>query len=348
VSQAPLTFVVGTGRCGSTMLSRILHLHPDVLSVSELFVVLQAATRQDGFPTASIDGQQLWNIVAANHPILDAQIRDGLGAPELCYPYGRGRFDLATGVPLINHSTLPMLTDDPDALFDELAAEVPTWPERPATEHYRALFGWLADRLGRRVVVERSGSSIKHFALLREHFPEARFVHMLRDGPDCALSMSRHPGFRMEVMVHDAIRAAGVPPAAGWKVIVEPPPEYAGLISPPFDARRFMDYHIPAATFGRRWSDMVCAGLAEFGRVPADHWITLWFEDLLDDPGAQLSRLAEFIGVPCPPQWVREGSKLIDRSRAGQSKQLDPDTLASLRSACEPGNSAIAAAARQG
>ena len=32
-----LTFVIGTGRCGSTMLSAILQAHPDALSMSEFF-----------------------------------------------------------------------------------------------------------------------------------------------------------------------------------------------------------------------------------------------------------------------------------------------------------------------
>ena len=35
-----LTFVVGTGRCGSTLLSRLLREHPDVLSMSEFFSTL--------------------------------------------------------------------------------------------------------------------------------------------------------------------------------------------------------------------------------------------------------------------------------------------------------------------
>jgi hypothetical protein len=40
-----LTFVVGTGRCGSTMLSAMLREHPDVLSMSEFFGTLRAAAR---------------------------------------------------------------------------------------------------------------------------------------------------------------------------------------------------------------------------------------------------------------------------------------------------------------
>ncbi len=38
-----LTFVVGTGRCGSTLLSRLLREHRDVLSMSEFFSTLRIA-----------------------------------------------------------------------------------------------------------------------------------------------------------------------------------------------------------------------------------------------------------------------------------------------------------------
>jgi hypothetical protein len=39
----PLTIVAGTGRCGSTMLSRVLQVHPDVLSISEFWSVFPHA-----------------------------------------------------------------------------------------------------------------------------------------------------------------------------------------------------------------------------------------------------------------------------------------------------------------
>ena len=38
----------------------------------------------------------------------------------------------------------------------------------------------------------RSGSSLPFVSVLRQLFPEARFVLQYRDGPDCAMSMSRH------------------------------------------------------------------------------------------------------------------------------------------------------------
>jgi hypothetical protein len=45
-------------------------------------------------------------------------------------------------------------------LFDLLAAEVPAWPISSAADHYRSLFRFLGQQLGKRVTVERTGGSI--------------------------------------------------------------------------------------------------------------------------------------------------------------------------------------------
>jgi hypothetical protein len=59
------------------------------------------------------------------------------------------------------------------------------------------------------VVVERSAASLNMVGALRGQFPAARFVHLYRDGPDCALSMSRHPVFRREILALAAAHQAG-------------------------------------------------------------------------------------------------------------------------------------------
>ena len=55
-----LTFVVGTGRCGSTLLSRLLREHPDVLSMSEFFSTprIAAALLLAGSGPTDRDGDQ--------------------------------------------------------------------------------------------------------------------------------------------------------------------------------------------------------------------------------------------------------------------------------------------------
>jgi hypothetical protein len=341
-----LTFVVGTGRCGSTMLSRMLREHPDVLSMSEFFGTLRLAGGggRAGFPVADIDGAQLWRLLAAPFPMLDAMVTSGLRTPEMLYPFGGGRFDPATGVPLISHFTLPMLTDDPDALFDELAAEVTSWPRRPAADQYLALFGYLRGTFGRRVVVERSAASLTLIGALHKWFPGARFVHMYRDGPDCALSMSRNPVFRREILAAGALRATGLPRGSSLGQIDAALPErLRGMICPPYDAAKLMSHPIPVSVFARdQWSPQIRAGVAALGALPARSWAQLRYEDLLRDPVGLLTALADFVGVPAPRSWLDVASGMIDPARPrSAAAELDPPALAALQAACAPATQSL-------
>jgi hypothetical protein len=346
-----LTFVVGTGRCGSTMLSAILREHPDVLSLSEFFGTLRTAAQTGartsaghGLFPAALDGRDLWRLLADRFGMLDEMVSSGL--PVSGYPFGRGRFLPATGIPLICHYVLPMLTADPDALFDALAGQVPAWPRRPAAAQYRAFFRHLAGLFGRSVVVERSAASLGLIGSLHEHFGSARFVHLYRDGADCALSMSRHPVFRRELLAIAAAHEAGLPAATPGELAAALPERYLGLVFPPYDAARLMAYPIPVTAFGRyRWSPMICAGVDALAKLPPDCWLPLRYEDLLRDPAASLTALAQFIGIDAPRPWLATAGEIIDPAKSGTAAtQLDPATLAALRAACAPGERALTAA----
>jgi hypothetical protein len=347
VERVRLTFVVGTGRCGSTMLSAILREHPDVLSMSEFFGTLRTALRGSRFPEGELDGRELWHLLASPFPMLDEMISSGLRIAELGYPLGRGRFTLAAGVPLICHYVLPMLTSDPDALYDTLAGQVPCWPRRPAAAQCEAFFGYLAGLLGQPVVVERSAASLNMVGALHEQFPAARFVHLYRDGPDCALSMSRHPVFRREILALAAAREAGLPAGIDGATPPEALPERsAGVIFPPYDAAKLMSFPVPVATFGRyRWSPMICAGVEALSQLPSGHWQRLRYEDLLADPALTLAALCDFIGVEAPRPWLAAAGRMVDPARSGAAAHLAPAALASLRTACAPGTRPLAAAA---
>lgn len=341
-----LTIVTGTGRCGSTMLSRILREHPDVLSMSEFFGILRlaGACGRARIPVGELTGAELWALLARPFPMLDAMVTAGLRTAEMIYPLAEGRFGPDTGIPLISHFVLPMLTEDPDELFGALAAEVPRWPRRPAASQYLALFGYLSKRLGRTVVVERSAASLHLIGALHEQFPDARFVHLYRDGPDCALSMSRNPMFRREILAIAALRATGLPPASTLRQIDAALPEHLrGMICPPYDAARLMAHPIPAAVLARDvWSPAICAGMAALRQLPPASWTQLRYEDLLRAPAATLTQLAAFIGITAPSDWLDQATATTNPAHTGTAAaQLDPDDLAALRKACEPGTHAL-------
>jgi len=73
-------FIVGTGRCGSTLLSRMLAEHHAVLSLFELFNGIDGARR---FAPAPIPGAELAKLVAAEQPFVTAVLRRGYrGSPR--------------------------------------------------------------------------------------------------------------------------------------------------------------------------------------------------------------------------------------------------------------------------
>jgi hypothetical protein len=337
-----VVFVVGTGRCGSTLLSRMLSEHPEVLSLSEFIGVMFFSPENINL-ISYMDGRELWRVISSSQPFIDSALSAGLDIPEVAYPFGTGRFSPVTGIPKICQSVLPTITDDPDTLYDCLAAEVPRWPMRDAADHCHALFDFLARMLGRRMVVERTGISLMYVATLREMFPRARFVHMYRDGPDCALSMSRHPIYRSFALLRAAAIEQGLPWPSPVRTILESlPRQFTGLLKPPYDLERFMSYPVPLTWFGDLWSYTTTTGIAALQEIPGDSWISMKYENLVAEPEAELTRFARFAGFQPSPEWLSAGKQLIHNRSTGTARTLlDPDALLSLQQACAPGMEAV-------
>ncbi|AKA01255.1 aromatic ring-opening dioxygenase LigA [Streptomyces noursei ZPM] len=330
-----ITFVVGSGRCGSTMLSRALQAHPDVLSMNEFFTSL-AAKGDGAFQDRAIDGRQFWSLLSGPARPFDAIAASEYRTPEMLYPYERGRFRPETGLPAIAHMTLPALTPNPDALYDDLAAVIPDWPTQPLADHYRQFFTDLGHRLGRTVVVERSGASLAFLPALRALFPEARFVHLSRSGPHCALSMSRHAAFRTLLLRTEAMELLGL--ASPFDIGLEHAallPDHLAHLAGEVDCDLVMRTPIPLAAFGRLWSHLMTQGVDEFLQLPPERRMTLAYEDILERPEHHLGRLASFAQAEPHPAWLHEAAASVVRT--DRPPVTDPDTL----TACAPGERAL-------
>lgn len=336
-----LTFVIGTGRSGSTTLSRILNTHPDVLSLNEYM----ASVGDAAFPEGQVSGAEFWQALFRPTPYFASMIRSGVLMPEFLYTRRPGRYTAqGPGIPALSLMVLPHLTDDPDGLLDEIRAAVIEWPERPATEHHEALFELLGTRVGRSAVVERSGYSTGWAPKLRAAFPYAKFVHLFRDGPDCALSMSRHPGYRVITLMREIRERTGVENFGDLteEHVRSLPPDLAPLLGEEFDPALVQDRDFPLRRFGALWSELVMQGTQFLDGLPDAHRMTLAYEDLLDAPREELTRLAAFVGVEPSRLWLDGACAQLDTSRRGSAeKQLTAAELDDLRESCAPGRRAL-------
>jgi hypothetical protein len=113
-------------------------------------------------------------------------------------------------------------------------------------------------RSGKRRWAEKTPRNIRRLDVIFRHFPQARFVHVLRDGRDVACSLRTHP--RHRVVNGELV------PLNTWK---------------------------PIASCARRWRDDIERSRPYWSDP---RFLTLRYEDLVREPYPVLERLMAFVG----------------------------------------------------
>ncbi len=334
--MSPPVFVVSTGRCGSTMISDMVRKHPAMLSVSE-FLATMGATVLRG---RRVGGEDLFRKLNTCRPALQAVLRNRLQSNEFLYPIDSpdaryGPDDL----PPILAVTLPHLTDDHDDLWDELGRDLRKRGRAALEDHYRFAFEWLADRYDKTVWIERSGASLLLTPLLARRFPDARFVHVFRDGRDTAMSMRKHRPFRSLAMLASQLRKRGLDPFSrfNWPGTSPWIPFLMERRAKRFSAEKFRAAQIDLPTFGWLWNGMIERGVRHLEALPRDRVLSIRFESVLKSPEPEMARFAEFVGPQyVDTDWLKRICGVI-RDKPPSWTRLSPAELAPLSEACEPG-----------
>jgi hypothetical protein len=321
-------FIVGTGRCGSTLLSTMLARNPEVLSLFEFFNGLDGSRR---FQAGPMSGAAYRDLICEVHPFLTPVLARGYDVPEVTYAFERpgARFDRKGGVPWILGVTVPRLSDEPDALYDEIRAFLEREPARPPAAQAQALFAWLMKRFGRSVWVERSAGALDYLAQLDALFASARFLHIHRQGEEAALSIREHHAYRLAVML-----TYQLPPGTGASLA-------ALRRHAPDDDRmgQLLASRPEAVYFGRFWAGQVQRGMAALAKLDPARRHAVRFEDLVARPRAVLAEVAEFLELPdAKGSWLDEAAALVRGVPPARAPELPAAEAAALREACAPGN----------
>lgn len=324
-------FVVGTGRCGSTLLSRMLGENRSILSIFEFFNGLDMTRR---FSSEPVDGKEFAALISQEHPFVTMVLKRGYEVPEITYPFGPGaRYTRDDGLPWTLVSTLPRLTDDPDSLFDETVAFAAGLRRQHLSMQYRQLFDWLTERLGRTSWVERSGSSIDYLGSLHEFFPEARFLHLHRDGPETALSMREHHAYRLAIsLVFQLSPDAGTSHAELGKLDPGGPADAKDRIT------QLLESQPPAEYFGRYWSQELVHGFRALAGLNADQYLEVRFEELISSPGPVLRVIGDFFEFGDDRHgWIDRAAGLVRGIPPTRFDKLPADEQERLSEACRVG-----------
>jgi hypothetical protein len=242
-ADPPVTFVLGTGRCGSTLVHEVLARHPAYGWVSNIDNLLRRGSGK------------------LNRTLYQR-------VPPAFTEKGRARFAPSEAYELLAAEVSPMLGDPArDLRADDLTP-------------------WLRDRLRRFFLARAAAQDAPHFlhkftgwprvGLLQAAFPEARFVHVVRDGRAVASSWVQMPWWR------------GHLGPTGWHFGPLPP-----ALAEEWEAsgRSF------TLLAGLAWKLLVDAYEDARALVPAERWLELRYEDVCRRPGESFARLVAFTDV---------------------------------------------------
>ena len=315
-------FVVGTGRCGSTLLSLMLAEHRDVVSIHEFFTGLDWGTR---FTPGMVDADALVDVIGAHQQVTTDVLARGYTSDEIQYPLDDPavRYQRGDEIPWLLVSMIPRLSQmnpqvrPPDDLFDALITEARARPAAEMRDHYRHLFDWLVEEAGGSIWVERSGSSVDYLGDLIDLFPDGRYVHIHRDGREAALSIRDHPFFRLAVAMLFDLMPDTDDEEELIRLLIETPP--------------------PVETVGAFWSNQVTAGHDALPPLAADQFHEVRFEDLVTDPVPVLEGIADFFDLPDDPTFAVRASEMTRGLPPARFPLLSAEDQNLLADACRPG-----------
>jgi Sulfotransferase family len=287
-----LAFVIGTGRCGSTLVHEVLARHSEVGFVSNL---------EDKLPRLDLRGR--WN----NALLRRAAPRDPRLGPFRDRPQ------------LMERGRLRVAPSEGWQVLQRQVSQILVMPHRDllATD----ATPWLAARLRRfferRIAAQGRPVFLHHVTgwprarLLHAVFPQARFIHVVRDGRAVANSWLQ---------------------TSWWTGFQGPDRWYLGPLPEPYAKEWAASGESFVLLAGLGWKLLLDAFHAARHAVPPAQWLQVRYEDVLADPRGQATAMLEFLGL----RWTRAFEASFSRyvfetgRREAFRRDLNLDQLALL------------------
>lgn len=250
----PYVFVVGCPRSGTTLLQRMLDNHPLLALANDTHFIPRVLEKT-----------------------LPAALDDALsGRPVPLTP------ELAKAVRGYHRFSRLELSDE----------SVKGAIDRSSTygELIGHLYGELARREGKPLAGEKTPDYVRHIPLLNALCPQARFVHIYRDGRDVALSLLQ------------------------WATATKGPGRF----------KLWADEPMAVCALWWRW--LVSAGRTAGAGLGESLYIEVGYEELVDQPSHMLTKTADFLDLPMTPDMLsyHEGKMRTDKGLSAKNAWLPP------------------------
>jgi len=218
---------------------------------------------------------------------------------------GRIRFAPSEAYRILTRQVSPMIAAP---ARDLVASDASPW----LAERFRTFFQERATAQGTPVFSHKF-TGWPRAGFIDAVFPEARFIHVIRDGRAVAASMVQMPWWR----------GFEGPDAWGWG---------------PLPAAYRKEWEVSGRSYpvlaGVQWKMLIDAFELARDRIPAERWLDVRYEDFLADAEATIGTIVAFLARPMSPTVGRAlGVQKLDASRRNAYRRsLSEGDVAALNS----------------
>lgn len=197
-------------------------------------------------------------------------------------------------------------------------------------EYIRRQFRLLAKRTDDATVLEKTCANSLRCGFVHEIFPDAKFVHIIRDGRDVAASAALRWNAKLDVG-YILKKARFVP----WSDLPYYASKYFGarvfrVVSgksrlstwgPKFDGMReaFTNHDLPVGC-AIQWKRCVSLAIQQLARLDSRQVLTIKYEEFTADPAQQLQQVGDFLGISFDPVELLELTKRVSNKSVGKWK----------------------------
>jgi hypothetical protein len=160
-------------------------------------------------------------------------------------------------------------------------------PGMPLGRAIGVVYEVYAERHGKSRWGDKTPMYMQHLRLLEKLFPDARYVHLIRDGRDAAMSFLQMPkGIVTETWAHPRTPAG----------------------------------------FACQWRAEVLSARALGRRVGSDRYLEIRYEDLVTDPANELRRICDLAGLGFEPAMLEYADEVDVSAKPHQQSLKRPPT----------------------
>lgn len=253
-TSQPAAFIVGCPRSGTTLLLRMLDSHPLIAVANDTHWVPRVLEKQRP--------RQLLSLLNG----ISVRLDPGLVESVVSY-----------------HRFWRMGLDEP-------AARAAAYGCGTYAEYVARLYSLFAESRGKTLALEKTPDYVRNIPMLHALCPSAKFIHLVRDGRDVALSLR------------------------DWATKTKGPGKLA----------RWDDQPLGVAALWWQW--LVLQGRTDGAQLPQGLYLEISYESLLADAPGVMRTICEFLAIPFEPGMLQFylGRSRTDEGLSAKSAWLPP------------------------